>query len=392
MQLEGDTEDSWKHLLGCRIRATGILEPARSIDKQPGFSLLVPSLQQIRVLDVTPEHWINYPIVPIHSLTENNSNDLTRTMVHTVGLVASNMDNHCVLIRDQTGQILVKTVQELPLIDRQIEVLGWLSHHGGAWSLEGGFYREITQKTNAGTASLPLISQAAQAKQLTRAEAQRGYPTRIRGLITAHIVGGYSIQDATWSIFFKFDDTYGGRVPTVGEFWEITGKTTNIFAPCIIVNHADYLSDGILPEPSRPTLDQLINGSLDTQYIEIQGIAVSVKTNSLVLLTREGKIRLQLYNIDPSELGGLEGALIRVRGVHSPERNEAQQVIVASLRLFNSSVNVDEPALSSPFGTPLERVSDLLLFDPKANALKRDKIAGQVIYERQGEYFLMDGT
>ncbi|MDB6017463.1 MAG: Histidine kinase [Pedosphaera sp.] len=392
IQCEEGTTDSLKHLLGCRIRATGILQPAVSIAKQPEFSLLVPSLQQITVIEVDPEYWIDYPIVPIHLLTENNFKNSTQTMVHIIGIVSSNLADHSIMINDQTGQIGVKTTQALPPVGKEIEALGWLSHSENKWLLESAFYREVAPKTNTESASSPFLSQAAQAKQLTRAEAQRGHPIKIRGVITARIVGGFAIQDPTWSIFFKLNDTFTGRVPKVGEYWEIAGKTTNIFAPSIEANHAVYLADGILPEPSRPTRDELINGSLDTQYIEIQGIVISVKTNSLVLLTREGKIRLQLYDNDPQILNGLEGALVCIRGVNSPERNGSQQVIVASLRLFNASVNVDEPALISPFETPMKRVSDLLLFDPKAKALKRVKIAGQVIYKRHGEYFLMDGV
>jgi len=82
---------------------------------------------------------------------------------------------------------------------------------------------------------------------------------------------------------------------------------------------------------------------------------------------------------------------IRVRGVSIPERDEAQKVIVGSLRLFNASVNVDKLAPSVPFEIPLNHVSDLLLFDARANALQRIKVAGQVVHERHGEYFLMDG-
>jgi|GEM_PF-133402 len=391
LQLEDTTADSLKHLLGCRIRAKGMLQPAISIAKQPEYSLLVPDLQQITIIDVTPEHWIAYPIVPIHFLTENNFKNPTQTMVHVIGTVSSNLTDHSITISDQTGQIVVRTAQAPPQIGKGMEALGWLSHSGNKWLLESEFYREVAPTTNADATFLPGLSQAAQAKQLSRAEAQRGHPIKIRGVITARIVGGFAIQDPTWSIFFKLNDTFTGRVPKVGEYWEITGKTTNIFAPSIDAKSAVYLGDGILPEPSRPTRDELINGSLDTQYIEIQGIAVSIKANSLVLLTREGKIRLELHDIDPQIFSGLEGALIRIRGVNSPERNDSQQVIVASLRLFNASVNVDEPALSSPFETPLKRVSDLLLFDPKANALKRVRIAGQVIHERHGEYFLMDG-
>jgi signal transduction histidine kinase len=179
--------------------------------------------------------------------------------------------------------------------------------------------------------------------------------------------------------------------PKIGEYWEIIGKTTNIFAPSIQVDAAAYLGKGVLPDPVQPSWDELINGSLDTQYIEIEGVATMMKANNLLLVTRGGKIKLELYDLDSQMLKGLEDAVIRIRGVVSPVRNDFQQVVVANLRMFNASINVEEPAPAAPFAIPLKRASDLLFFDPRANALQRIRIAGQVVHRRHGLYFLMDG-
>jgi signal transduction histidine kinase len=61
------------------------------------------------------------------------------------------------------------------------------------------------------------------------------------------------------------------------------------------------------------------------------------------------------------------------------------------LRLFNASVSIDEPP-PEPFSAPLKHASDLLLFDVRANALQRVRVAGQLVHQGHGQYYLMDGV
>ena len=49
-----------------------------------------------------------------------------------------------------------------------------------------------------------------------------------------------------------------------------------------------------MPDPIHPAWDQLMNGSLDAQYVEIEGIVTSVNTNGLQLLIHGGIIQVEL--------------------------------------------------------------------------------------------------
>jgi signal transduction histidine kinase len=383
--------DSLRYLLGCRIRATGICETALSTDEQPGFYLFVPNLKNIEITEMAPEDWADYPTVSINSLKEAGLRESGDTMIHISGTVCSNMPGNLMMIKDKTGQLMVKTEQSLPQTGDEIEILGgWDGSDNGA-VLKSDFYRRIAPEKRTGSTSLPVLTEAEQVKRLDRTEAQRGYPTKIRGVITAQIGGGFAIQDSTWSVFFKFKSLFEA-MPKVGESWTIEGNTTMDFAPSIQVTNAIYLGAGILPEPIRPTWDELINGSLDTQYIEIQGVVTEVEADNLMLLTRDGELSLELPDLAPERFVGLKGAVIRIRGVSSPARDENLETIVAHLRLFNASITIDAPPPALPFEIKMKRVSDLLLFDPRANALRRVRIAGQIVHENKGEYFLMDGT
>jgi len=383
--------DCLQNLVGSRIRVNGILRSAWSVTQPNNVFLLLPSLRQISIIEMPPDRRTDCPTAQISSLAEPCFTNQTLFLAHIRGTLGSNSTRFPIGITDRTGRMAIRTKQALPSMGAEVEALGWPTRSGDDLVMTGVFIRELSPETNGVPAVLPLITQALQAKNFVRAEAERGYPVKIRGVITARIFRGFAIQDPTWSIFFRLNNGAAPRTPKVGECWEITGKTTMDFAPTIQVDKAVYLSAGILPDPIRPSWDELINGSLDTQFIELQGVAAGVGTNTLGLLTRGGKIKLQLYDLEPQTLAGLENAVICLRGVLSPMQDTPVQFVPANLRLFNTSITVDEPAPANPFAIPMKRVSDLLFFDPHANALQRIQIAGQVVHIRRGEYFLMDG-
>ena len=180
------------------------------------------------------------------------------------------------------------------------------------------------------------------------------------------------------------------ELPRIGENWEIEGESCVEFAPNIRVRRATYIRPGIVPEPHRPTGEELINGSQDTKYIEIQGVATRIRGDEWTLLTREGTVKLRPRFSESNSFAGYEGALVRVRGSCVPARDENQRMLPL-LELLNASVSVDAPAPADPFATPLKRASDLLFFDARADVLRRVKLAGQVLIGRNGEYLLMDG-
>ena len=391
--------NSLSALLHSRIKCTGISQNAGTIDGQVVPSLLVPDVRNIVLMEVNANRWAVIPVLAIQSLLQTNLLQTNETLVHVSGTVVVDSQNGFPVIEDKTGKLALKFSQSFPASGEEVEALGWLEREGNNVFMRGGVYRVLSQPITGSTNGLPLLTKVIQIKSLSRQEAQRRYPVKIQGVVTAKIGGDFVIQDSTWSVY-----TYWvgipGELPRLGDYWEVEGVSSVDFAPDVAVRRATYLHVGILPEPLRPTRAELINGSLDTQYIEVQGIATLIEAdrltsvNRLTLLTREGRVRLQLQDIDTNILNNLEGALIRVRGVAASIHDANQMMtlpMVASLRLFNVSINIDEPAPVDPFAISLKHVPDLLYFDARADALRRIKINGQVLHEQQGEYFLLDG-
>ena len=381
-------------LLNSRIRARGICQSTYTTDgQQVAGALLVPTWRDVEVLEVAPVHWMDVPVSLIGLLAGTNFAPASETVVHIRGKVRSRSPGQSLIVEDETGQVLAETSQSSPVaVGAEVEVLGRWSRAGNNVVLRCGCYREVPLGGKEDSKRLPLLTTIEQVKRLNREEAQRGYPVKIRGVITAPQVGGFFIQDATWSIYVRLQDL-AEPDPRAGDYWEVEGVTFAEFAPNVRAGRAVRLGTGTLPEPLHPTWDQLINGSLDTQYVEVQGVVTAVESDGMTLLTPAGKVKVQLSDVGPQTLKRYENAVVRLRGCVIPGRDvTTQQVELGRLRLSNFSVNVDEPAPADPFAAPLKRAVDLLLFDPRAGAIQRVKIAGQVLHERGGECFLMAGT
>jgi signal transduction histidine kinase len=245
-----------------------------------------------------------------------------------------------------------------------------------------------------------VLTTAEQVHRLSRTEAATGQRVLVRGVITCALPAYEAavVQDATSGVYIDWWNSSLGAPAQMGELVEIEGITDpGQFAPRVHAHRLTRLGTGQLPLPVRPYWDQLINGSLDTQFVEIEGIVTTARAAAVTLLTHGGKINAVVFDAN----GGTnditfkpyEGALVRLRGCLFASWDPAtHEVNVSEIRMFAPSVAVVDPAPEDPFLATAKRVADLLLFDAQASALRRVKVSGQIIHNRAGEYFAMDGT
>jgi signal transduction histidine kinase len=412
LKIASGDRDFLKLLLHSRINAVGICQNARDIDGETVPSLLIPDLSEVAMVELSPTHWADYPVLPIGSLVSSNSVNRLGSFVHISGVVVSNLPGNFLVIADATGRILAKTIPTPFRVGDRLEVMGQCGLRGDAWILRNSFCRQTEEIVDNNITNMPSLNTAVQVKTLNRLEAERGYPVKIQGVITASVGPGYVIQDSTAPIFTRWTVSPGSQLPKVGEYWEITGNSYMDFAPNIKVNQAVYLGAGVLPEPLQPTMDELINGSFDVQYVELEGIVIAAADNRLTLLTREGninvavifatdnppalpmrgnRVKLEMQGGFPVGLEKLVNARIHVRGVNTPTHDFVKRM-ASPLLLYNASLSVDDPPPAQMFETPLKHAADFLFFDAHADVLSRVKIAGQVLHMQHGEYFLVDGT
>jgi signal transduction histidine kinase/uncharacterized protein YdeI (BOF family) len=253
------------------------------------------------------------------------------------------------------------------------------------------------QSSDTGTVLLPTLTTAIEVHQLNREEAQRGYPVKIQGVVTCVLPErqAFTIQDATRGIYVVDSSESRSVSPTIGEYLEVGGKTDpSLFAPIVDGDRVNDLGAGRLPQPVHPDWDQLMNGSLDAQYVELQGIVTTVSSNGVTLFTGDGQVKLELRVIGMKtlELERYEDAVVHVRGcLFASWDYVTHQVKVGEIRLYGAEISVDQPAPADLFSLPLKAVAELLQFNPRAGVFQRVKVAGQIIYAQPPDYYLMDG-
>jgi signal transduction histidine kinase len=254
----------------------------------------------------------------------------------------------------------------------------------------------VVKSPNGGV--LPLLTTATEVHQLSREAAQQGYPVRIQGVVTCVQPErqAFTIQDATRGIYVVDSSESRSVSPKIGEYLEVQGKSDpSLFAPIVDADVVRDLGAGRLPQPVRPAWDQLMNGSLDGQYVELQGIVTTVSSNGVTLFTGNGLLKLQLRQAgaEDEDFERYEDAAVRIRGcLQASWDYVTHQVMVGEIRVYGAEISVDEPAPADLFSIPSKTVTELLQFNPQASMFQRVKVSGQIIHAEPPEYQLMNGA
>jgi signal transduction histidine kinase len=266
---------------------------------------------------------------------------------------------------------------------------------------------EIIGPQNEGERKLStndLLTTVAKARQLKPEEIALGIPVKIQGVV----IGAWPKDNFNNYKLVLCDSTGGISVhfgvpqawvdqPQIGELLDIEGYTIpGQFVPAIYARKLTRLGNAPMPEPIRPTWNELLNGSLDCEYVEIQGVLTAASTNEMTLLTRDGKITLDQTDARPlpplpTNAGPLIGSVVKLRGGFSCEWDSTlRQIIRGRFYLIHALMSVENPNPQDLFSIPTRRIGDLLWYDAHASALERVKVAGQVIFARPGECFALD--
>ncbi len=241
--------------------------------------------------------------------------------------------------------------------------------------------------------AVPALVEVGQIQSLSKEEAARHLPVKIQGVVTSRAPLSFrylTIQDETRGIFVREGPNLK-LPPNVGEFCELEGYTdAGDFAPIVVAEAATVLGQGRLPAPARPTWNELINGSMDIQWVEFQGLVTGIKSNTLALFLPEGKLNVEVGAYSEAQLRALTGSVIRLRGVLFAAWNTNRTVELGHLVMRNVTFGIEVRAPANPFEVPLKDWSELYQFDSRATPFQRVKVAGVVTYADFHRVFLAD--
>jgi signal transduction histidine kinase len=256
---------------------------------------------------------------------------------------------------------------------------------------------EATETVFRNYATNDFLTTADQVRRLSQEQASLNIPAHIRGVVTAANQNSLVLEDTSGGVFIIFDSS-NAVPPAVGQLWEVSGTTDRgDFSPVISAKHASFLGNAALPDPIRPTWDQLMNGSLDAEYVEIRGVVLARSDSEMTLLTPDGSVTVEASNERPlpwlpaSSSGSLINSVVRIRGCLTAHWNaDTHLVIPGRFYLYPAVTEIEDLAPRDAFSQPVTPMSDLLKFNARASALQQTKLSGQIVYARPGEDFLLD--
>jgi signal transduction histidine kinase len=232
------------------------------------------------------------------------------------------------------------------------------------------------------------LTTAAQVQSLSMEQARRGVPVKLRGVVTAvrnSPYGGWmSLQDETRGIFVRLGNRTNA-MPAFRERWEVSGHSdAGDFAPVVIAEKVRLLGEGALPEPLHPAWRELVNGSRDVQWAELQGVVTAIASNKVTLVMPEGNLDVLMHSYYEAQLKPLLNSIVRIRGVlYALWNAENHEVRMGAVEMRNATINVDTPAPADPFDVAPKSLRELLMFDTQATAVRRVKVHGQIVYADQ---------
>ena len=246
------------------------------------------------------------------------------------------------------------------------------------------------------------IVEAARVRALRPEEARRSIRVSIRGVVTTANADSCVVQDASGPVFVRPAEGVWPERPGAGELWEFSGITDpGEFSPIVAAARGSRLGRQDLPRPIRPGWEQLTNGSLDVELVEVRGVLLERDEREMTLLVPGGVAKILAHPgyplpeipVSPDGRAASRGSLVRLRGVFFAYRDSAtRQLMPGRFLLGGARLAVDEFAPADPFARATRRVEELLRFDAAADGPRRFKVGGQVVHARPGEFFLCDGN
>lgn len=255
---------------------------------------------------------------------------------------------------------------------------------------------------SAETPSAPasaILTNAAQVRALTPAEALKRVQIRIRGVVVEKDTAEqFSIIDDTAGLYAEISarKVSGFEHFERGDLIEVEGVSNpGKFAPYLDVWSVRRLGTGKIPAPQVASRDDLLSGRMDAQWIEVSGVVrradpVSQGLNLEVNLENGGG--RMLVHASGSRRTIPVDSTVRLRGVCFYQFNNTRQALRPYLSIpAGEPIFVSAPAATNLEALPARSVESLMQFDPGQSYAHRVRVRGVVIHSQPGEGFWIRG-
>jgi signal transduction histidine kinase len=187
-----------------------------------------------------------------------------------------------------------------------------------------------------------------------------------------------------------------------GDIVEISGRVVpGTYAPSLLVYDLKRIGSAPLPEPLKPSFEDLRAGTLDSQWVEVSGVVrsarieTSIRPHRLILdlSVPGGRVSAFVLRYDPSTVSQYVDAKVRVRGVCLHFFNHRGQAF--NFRIATTGdpgdVVIEKAPNMAPFAGPHSKISELFRFSPE-RITRRTSVTGVVLWARASQMVLHDGS
>ncbi len=266
--------------------------------------------------------------------------------------------------------------------------------------------------SSANSALLPTLTKVEQIRRLSFQQANRGYPVRLRAVVTYYDArepsfGGEEtlpgpatpsmfIQDSTAGIFVNTASVE--PKPRAGDLIEIDGVSEQPdVAPQIGKANWKLVGHAPLPMPHRAGFDRMAAGAEDSQWVELSGTVrrVEVRSDFLVLeiAVSGGRVRAMVPDFHEPIPGDIVDSEVQIAGTCGALFNEKNQIIGVLLNVPRFDlIKVVRPAPRQPFDEPQEPLASVQKFSPGSTFGHRLHVSGVVTLWQPGHLlYIADG-
>lgn len=207
--------------------------------------------------------------------------------------------------------------------------------------------------------TLPALTTVAAVRRLSPAEADRGYPVRLRAVVTyfdprsRYLV----VQDATGGIYVQIE---APDLPLArGQLVQVEGMSTpGVYSRSVAKAKLKSAGAAPMPAPRSTSLGQLATGSEDCQWVEARGVVrAAVRETSWVVLhlfANQTELRILVNVPSPGDLARLVGGRVKVVGVCGTLTNPRGELKMVQLLVSRlDDLTVEEAASGEPEALPL---------------------------------------
>jgi signal transduction histidine kinase len=235
-----------------------------------------------------------------------------------------------------------------------------------------------------------LLTNAAQVRKLSAAEAAEAIPVHLVGVvidISEPRERALMIADQTAGIYLLAATNLFAPY-RLGDLVAVEGVTDpGEFAPIVLAQAARKQGTAPLPTPRPVTYKQLITGALDGQWVELSGVVRRYTTGPgmprLLIAADAGLVPVRLAR--PPGPDVKEDAEVCLQAVCLYQFNQKRQVLTPVLQVpAGVPVRVEKPAPADPYAVPVRPADSLLQFAPESPSGHRIHVHGVVTYCQPG--------